>query len=163
MAAPLTERIRQFRREFEARAMTFPGVEAVEFFGSITEPERFRHGSSDIDVAIYGEVPRDAKHDLRLLVRNLNAKYDLGLEEAPFLHPTPFFVEPGQERLFSVTGNGHITIKFDPAGRFLTAASSHYRSLFKDIELITYAEFWRIEERYLSRLPGYDRVFYTFW
>jgi len=75
--------------------------------GSILTDE-FVQGKSDIDVAVFGEVSPEDKHRIRLLIRELSKKYNMKLEQAPFLHPTPFFVPPERELLFREMFDGHL-------------------------------------------------------
>ncbi len=51
-------------------------------------------GSSDLDVFVYGyKIPTQSKKEIISLVRQLSTKYELGLERAPWQHPTPFFID----------------------------------------------------------------------
>ena len=82
-----------FIREFRERVEELPSVRQVEFIGSIATGN-FVAGSSDLDVFVHGNrIPRQTKKQIRALVRELNDKYEMGLERAPCQHPTPFFID----------------------------------------------------------------------
>jgi len=138
--------------EFESRVLDIEGVERVEFFGSILTGD-FVQGKSDIDVAVFGEVPPEEKHRIRLLVRELSRKYNMKLEKAPFLHPTPFFVPPEKELLFREMFDGHL---------HLVRLAEPIRRLIKKYPPLTYNDYWRLEQRF-AKLPFFHRVFYMFW
>jgi len=141
-----------FMDEFEQRVSAIPGVERVEFFGSILT-DKFVQGRSDIDVAVFGEVSAEDKHRIRLLIRDLSKKYDMKLEQVPFLHPTPFFVPPKREKIFRETFNGHL---------HLIRLAEPIRRLIKKYPPLTHDGYWRLEERF-ARIPFFHRVFYLFW
>jgi len=141
--------IEGFKREFEARAIAFPGVTKVLFFGSIAE-HKFVQGKSDVDVAIYGRVALEDKKKIREILKELNYKYGMGLERAPFLHPTPFFVPPEREWLFRETFNGHLHLAF----LFVP-----YRELAKRFPMWTYKDWWKWEDKLA---PAYE-LLYPFW
>lgn len=85
--------IEAFCQEYLQRVESLPGVTHIEFIGSITNGN-FVPGRSDLDVFVHGHrIPKEGKRQAVALVRELNAKYALGLERAPCQHPTPFFID----------------------------------------------------------------------
>lgn len=145
-----------FKAAFRQAVLQIPGVERVEYFGSL-ETSQFRQGKSDADIIIYGDVsPRD-KVKIWELLKELNTKYRLGLETARMLHPTPFFLDTQwKETLFRALFNGHAAVVFQP-----------FRTLGKRIITPTYGEVWRGEKRLddiLGRLAGPAKdAFLYFW
>ncbi|GAI37785.1 unnamed protein product, partial [marine sediment metagenome] len=82
-----------FRHEFYQRVEELPGVNRVEFIGSVANGN-YVPGSSDLDVFVHGhKIPRQSKKQIIALLKELNTKYELGLEQAPCQHPTPFFID----------------------------------------------------------------------
>lgn len=91
--------IEAFKEEFCQRVEELPEVNRVEFIGSVAG-NNYVPGSSDIDVFVHGhKIPRQSKKQIIALVWELNTKYELGLEQAPCQHPTPFFIDGGLARL----------------------------------------------------------------
>ena len=80
----------EFMKSFTELAMRVKDVKSVQFFGSFLE-DRWIAGKSDIDIFIEGNVHPDDKKALRKEVQRLNAVFNLGLETACYLHPTPVF------------------------------------------------------------------------
>jgi predicted nucleotidyltransferase len=124
-----------FKVAFRKAVSVIPGVERVEYFGSI-ETSRFRPGMSDVDIIIHGHVsPRD-KVRIWELLKELNTTYRLGLETAPFLHPTPFYIDSkAKEVMFRALFNGHAIVAFGP-----------YRALGKRFAP-SYGAVWRGEAK----------------
>lgn len=86
-------KLEAFKQEFRQIIEALPGVSRVEFIGSIARGD-YTPGSSDLDVFVHGDrIPTQSKKQAIALVRELNMKYDLGLERAPCQHPTPFFID----------------------------------------------------------------------
>lgn len=82
-----------FKQEFCQRVEALPRVNRVEFIGSVANGT-YVPGSSDLDVFVHGrKMPRQSKKQIMVLVKELNTKYELGLERAPCQHPTPFFID----------------------------------------------------------------------
>ena len=88
------QRIDAFKEEFVSEMMRDPHVTDVRFFGSAHETWRWRQGHSNVDIIVEGDhIPRDVKLGGVKLVEKLNYKYRLGLENTPFYHPTPFYID----------------------------------------------------------------------
>jgi len=122
-----------FKTEFENQVLKIPRVKRVCFFGSIAETT-FRQGRSDLDVVVVGEVTAENKCRIARLVEELSTKYNLGLETAPYMHPTPFFVRGDKElRLFRELFNGHFHLVrvFDPLREELKAKAPTYRDYWE--------------------------------
>jgi len=82
-----------FKQELHHRVEKLPGVNQVEFIGSVANGN-YVPGSSDLDVFVHGhKIPKQSKKQIIALLKELNAKYELGLEKAPCQHPTPFFID----------------------------------------------------------------------
>ncbi len=82
-----------FKQEFRQIVEALPGVSRGEFTGSIAA-SNYIPGSSDLDVFVHGhKIPRQSKKQAIDFVRELNTKYELGLEGAPCQHLTPFFID----------------------------------------------------------------------
>jgi len=122
-----------FKTKFKDQVLKIPGVKRVEFFGSIVETT-FRQGKSDLDVVVVGEVTPENKCRIAELVEEVSRKYNLGLETAPYMHPTPFFVRGDRElRLFRELFNGHFHLVriFDPLREELKAKAPSYRDYWE--------------------------------
>jgi len=92
-------KLEAFRQEFCHRIEGLPGVSRVEFIGSAANGN-YVPGSSDLDIFVHGhKIPRQSKKQIIALLKELNTKYELGLERAPCQHPTPFFIDVGLARL----------------------------------------------------------------
>ena len=86
-------RANKFMKEYRETVSALPGVTKVEFIGSIANG-RFRPGESDIDIFVHCDrLAKETRKKAMLLVRELNSKYELGLERAPCQHETPFFID----------------------------------------------------------------------
>lgn len=86
-------KLEAFKQEFRQIVEALPGVSRVEFTGSIAT-SNYIPGSSDLDVFVHGhKIPTQSKKQAIDFVRELNTKYELGLEGAPCQHPTPFFID----------------------------------------------------------------------
>ena len=95
----MSENIQKFCNAYRQAAERLTGVHKVEFIGSAASC-KFVPGKSDIDVFVHGHrVPRESRRRAIALVRELNAKYQLGLERAPCQHPTPFFIDGHIKRI----------------------------------------------------------------
>lgn len=89
--------VESFKEELERRVKPIKGVERIEWFGSIAD--EFRVGSSDLDLIIWGDISAGDKEKISAIIRELNYKHNLGLEKAPYQHPTPFFIDSAAKRL----------------------------------------------------------------
>lgn len=86
-------KLEAIKQEFRHSVEALPGVSRVKFIGSMARSD-YTPGSSDLDMFVHGQnIPRQSKKQAIALVRQLNTKYDLGLERAPCQHPTPFFID----------------------------------------------------------------------
>lgn len=143
-----------FKTAFQEAASKFSGVKQVEYFGSL-EATTFRQGKSDADIIIYGKVAPEDKIKIWAMLKQLNEKYRLGLETAPFLHPSPFYIDTrAKQFLFRTLFNGHAIIVFTP-----------YREFGKAI-FPTYGQIWRGERTLDNILGGLSesakKVFFSF-
>lgn len=119
---------KDFQKEFEDNCYKFNDIESVEFFGSFMK-DSWRQGESDIDIAIYGNnISLETKRYIKSLFISLNEKYDLKVEKAKWMHPTPFFIDSPFRRQFKDDlGKGHIhtkeykdfMIKYGPTHKFI--------------------------------------------
>lgn len=82
-----------FMNDFKDQARKLEGIERIEFFGSITDPNRFRPGKSDVDLIIYGHPSDQTKIEIRQLLSRLSDKYGIHVQESPYLHPVPFYIQ----------------------------------------------------------------------
>lgn len=131
-----------FKTAFREAVLKLPGVDRVEYFGSI-ETTQFKQGESDVDIIIYGKVSPEDKIRIWELLKELNTRYRLGLETAPLLHPTPFYIDTKpKEILFRTLMNGHAIIAFTP-----------YQKLGKAV-MPTYGQVWRGEKTLDDILGG---------
>ncbi len=98
----------EFMEEFSDVCQNLPGIHNIEFYGSFMT-NKWRHGDSDIDIAIHGEnIPGAVKLQVSQLVRALNDKYDLRLGQVRCAHPTPFFIDsPVRKKIFEDAMKGH--------------------------------------------------------
>ncbi|MDO9354576.1 MAG: nucleotidyltransferase domain-containing protein [Solirubrobacteraceae bacterium] len=80
-------------KEFNEQARKLEGINKIEFFGSIIDPNRFRSGKSDVDLIIYGQPPEPTKLKIRQLLMRLSDKYGLQIEKADYLHPVPVYIQ----------------------------------------------------------------------
>ena len=138
-------RVDDFKREFEERAKEIEGIEKVEWFGSIAD--KFQQGESDLDLIIWGDVAAKDKEKVSDTIKKLNYKHDLGLETAPYQHPTPFFVDNPAKR-----------VAYDvlvPKGAL--AAFGGVRRIWKH-HAPTYGQIWKLEERIQKDAPGLFKV-----
>jgi len=102
------ENIQAFREEYRRAVSQLPGVTGVEFIGSVVNGN-FNPGNSDLDVFVHrNRIPRASKRKARKLVRELSSKYGLGLDTAPYQHPTPFFIDgPIRKALYHLLKGRH--------------------------------------------------------
>ena len=107
----MREILERFMREFKERTEKLPNVERVEFFGSITTPN-WKLGESDVDVIVYGNnIPGATKREIVLILRELNQKYGLQLENVRCCHPTPFFLDSAmRKQQFKEMMRGHSVV-----------------------------------------------------
>ncbi len=100
--------IERFKEEY-TRAMQKKGLR-VEYFGSTKDSKRWRKGESDLDIFVYGDnIPSNVKVEEVLLIKNLNYQFDLGLENVPFQHWTPIYIDsPGRRTLKALSEEGII-------------------------------------------------------
>ncbi|RLC73320.1 MAG: hypothetical protein DRI26_01135 [Chloroflexi bacterium] len=122
-----------FKAEFEREVLKIPGVRRVEFFGSIAKTT-FIQGKSDLDVIVIGEVSPENKCRIAKLLEEVSKKYNLGLESAPYMHPTPFFVRGDKElRVFRELFDGHLHLVrvFEPLREELKARAPTYRDYWE--------------------------------
>ena len=126
-------KLEAFKREFCERVEALPGVSRVEFIGSIATGY-YIPGSSDLDVFVHGrKIPTLSKKRAVALVKELNKKYELGLERAPCQHPTPFFIDsPFREKVYRLL-KGRMELRL-------------LRATIKRIAP-SYGLVWRIQER----------------
>jgi len=145
-------KINAFKREYVDIVENFPGVHRVEFFGSVNT-NRWVRGRSDIDIKIYGNnISGDDKRAIELVLRDLNSKYGLGLENVRCAHPTPFFLDsPSRIELFENMMMGH-------SGLVETG-----RQILKNTAP-TYGVIWQFEDavKLFEQLPGIPRISDTF-
>lgn len=86
-------KLEAFKEEFRQCVEALPGINRVEFIGSIARGD-YIPGSSDLDAFVHGQkIPRQSKKQAIALLRELSMKHELGLERAPYQHPTPFFID----------------------------------------------------------------------
>ena len=91
--------LQAFVQEYCRSIEQLPGVTWVEFIGSIARGD-YVPGSSDLDIFVHGQkIPRQSKKQALALLRELNNKYGLSLERAPYQHPTPFFIDSPLQRM----------------------------------------------------------------
>ncbi len=92
LLAPLKKEMTKLKalcQEYSHTVQHSPGVSSAGFIGSMANCN-FVPGKSDIDVFGHRhKIPRDNERGAIALVRQLNAKYQLGLGRAPYQHPTP--------------------------------------------------------------------------
>jgi len=125
-----------FKSELEKEILKYPGVRRVEFFGSIAE-STFKQGKSDLDVAVHGRVSSRQKKEIAKLIKELNYKYRMGLERAPLVHPTPFYIRDRfLQFAFRESFNGHLHLAqyFEPERERLKREGP------------TYGDYWRGED-----------------
>lgn len=134
-----------FKAEFEKRVREIKGVEKVEWFGSIADT--FKVGKSDLDLIIWGDVSARDKERISHIIKDLNYKHNLGLETAPYQHPTPFFVDNAPKRL--------IYDLLVPKGGL--ANFEAFRRMWKH-HAPTYGQVWRLEDRAEERAPIVTKV-----
>lgn len=79
-----------FLLELRERIGALPGVKRIEFHGSILT-DRYTPGRSDLDLVVEGRVNAATKLRIIAVIKHANAKYAMGLEAAPYLHPVPIF------------------------------------------------------------------------
>jgi predicted nucleotidyltransferase len=66
----------------------------VEYFGSTRESWRWTKGRSDLDIFVYGDnIPPEVKAYGVLLIRDLNYELGLNLDDVPFQHWTPVYID----------------------------------------------------------------------
>lgn len=82
-----------FMKEFEDRLRSIKGFRRVSYFGSITSPDKFCAGRSDLDVIIFGDLTKESRNEARNILYELNEKYRIKAEKAVYLHPVPFFMK----------------------------------------------------------------------
>jgi len=134
-------KVNEFKREFGERAGAIEGVEEIEWLGSMADT--FVQGTSDLDLVIRGSVSAKGKEKVSSIIKELNYKYALGLETAPYQHPTPFYVdnpakEVGYDLLVSKGG---------------LAIFEGIRKIWKH-HAPTYGQVWELEERTRKMAPG---------
>jgi len=144
-----------FKTEFQNELLKIPGVQRVDFFGSIAKTT-FKQGRSDLDVVVYGQVSPRNKVKIAKLIRDLNYKYRMGLETAPMLHPTPFYVRDRfLEFAFRESFNGHLHLAhyFGPERERLKREGP------------TYGEYWAgedIKRKIIELAPPAALLFFFF-
>ncbi|MCX9012559.1 MAG: nucleotidyltransferase domain-containing protein [Candidatus Methanoperedens sp.] len=121
---------RRFMQEFESECLSLPGIQRVEFFGSFNT-DNWKHGISDIDISIYGEnISGDTKYQVIQILRRLNNKYGLMLENVRCAHPTPFFLDsPVRIQLFQQLMKGHSEI-IELGRNFMKQNAHTYRDVW---------------------------------
>lgn len=137
--------VESFKEEFEKRAKAIKGVEKIEWFGSIAD--KFELGKSDLDLVIWGDVSAKDKEEISDTIKELNDKHNLGLETAPYQHPTPFFVDNPAKRL-----------AYDllvPKGGL--AAFKGIRGIWKR-HAPTYSQVWHLEEKVQKKSPTLAKI-----
>jgi predicted nucleotidyltransferase len=66
----------------------------VKYFGSTRESWRWTKGRSDLDIFVYGDnIPPEVKAYGVLLIRDLNYELGLNLDDVPFQHWTPVYID----------------------------------------------------------------------
>lgn len=133
-------KVDDFKKEFEERAREIEGVNKVEWMGSIADS--FRQGRSDLDLIIWGDVAAKDKEKISDMIKELNYKHSLGLETAPYQHPTPFFVDNPAKR-----------VAYDvlvPKGGLV--AFTGIRKIWKH-HAPTYGQVWGLEGKVERRAP----------
>lgn len=125
---------RRFVQEFEHECLSLHGIQRIKFFGSFIT-DRWKHGVSDIDIAIYGaNISASTKYQISQILRHLNSKYGLMLENVRCAHPTPFFLDSQTKvRLFQQTMKGHSKIV-------------EFGRDFMKHNALTYHEVWAFED-----------------
>jgi predicted nucleotidyltransferase len=152
----IDQRIRnKFINELREEYLKFEGVENIEFFGSFTT-KKWRHGKSDIDIIVYGQNLSDnTKYKMSQLLRKLNYKYNLNLENVQCAHPTPFFLDsPQRITIFQQTMKGHSI--FIEIGREFIKNNA-----------LTYSQIWDLEDKTkvfenLGLVPPLSKIFDKF-
>lgn len=139
-------RVDDFKRELEERVAKIEGVDKVEWFGSIADTT-FRQGKSDLDLIIWGKVAAKDKEMVSDIIKELNYKHELGLETAPYQHPTPFFVDnPAKELLYDV---------LVPKG--LLAHFKGVRQIWRH-HAPSYGQVWELQDGAQRRVPTLYRA-----
>jgi len=121
----------------------------VEWFGSTKDSSRWKKGRSDLDIFVYSRIgiPSEVKAELVLLVRDLNYELGLELENVPFMHWTPIFIDsPTRFILKTLSREGIV--------RYFTESLRRVVKSFSNIWWpITYRDWWDIVEyAYRNRL-----------
>lgn len=134
-----------FKEEFEKSVKGIKGVEKIEWIGSIAN--KFEVGKSDLDLIIWGDVSAKDKEKISDTIKELNDKHNLGLETAPYQHPTPFFVDNPAKRL-----------AYDllvPKGGL--AAFEGIRGIWKR-HAPTYGQVWDLEKKAQEKSPTLAKI-----
>lgn len=125
-----------FKLEFCQRVEELPRVSRVEFIGSVANGN-YVPGNSDLDVFVHGhKIPKQSKKQIIALLKELNTKYELGLEQAPCQHPTPFFIDSRLSKALYRLLKGHME------ARLLRATVKRVAP--------SYGFVWRLHERSLG-------------
>jgi len=85
----------------------------VEYFGSTRESWRWTKGRSDLDIFVYGDnIPPEVKADGVLLIRDLNYELGLNLDDVPFQHWTPVYIDSPMRLSLKELSEEEITQEF---------------------------------------------------
>ncbi len=90
--------VEAFKLELCQRVEALPRVNRVEFIGSVANGD-YVASSSDLEVFVHRHnITRQRKEQVMVLVKELNAKYEFGLEKARCQHPTPYSIDGHLQR-----------------------------------------------------------------
>ncbi|RLF82185.1 hypothetical protein DRN48_09345 [Thermococci archaeon] len=140
-------------REIEVFKMKYKNVMErkglrVEYFGSTKDSAKWKKGKSDLDIFVYGDnIPLEVKVEGVLLVRDLNYELELELQNVPFQHWTPIYID----------SQGRLMLKEISEEEIIRRFTESVRSVIKELSKvwwpITYQKWWDCVERaYENRL-----------
>ena len=118
------------------------GVNRVEYFGSTQESQRWKKGESDLDIYILGDnISVDVKVQGVLLIRNLNYELSLDLDNVPFQHWTPIYIDSTHRRYLKELTEDQLIKQHI---RELRSFAKNFTT--KGLWPITYSEWWNLVE-----------------
>lgn len=139
-----------FMKEFEDKIKSIEGFRKVDFFGSITSPDKFCAGRSDLDVIIFSTFDKEKKEEAKRIMYELSEKYGIQTEKAVYLHPVPFFMKRDvEEKLLQTMFNKTISRLF----------TEKWRTTTKEAKTITLEQ----REKHLKKPARITRLSELLW
>jgi hypothetical protein len=152
------DKIEKFREEYSEEMLKKEGVfSKIVYLGTTKGPyweagklKEWKAGESDLDIKVYGNgiIPVRWKIEGVLLIKELNDKLDLRLENVPLEHWTPFYIDDSlcAPPLLPISRRALDQLAMEEIGRKFTEVIRGYNKqiIEKFGPLVTHKDLWAL-------------------